>query len=196
MFDKKERQGKHTFPHRDIWKSEKKNKGPLNQEKYCPNLVQLSKLKSFEVHKKDPDVRGFRVFDIKEKSLGIIEDLIVDTVEMKVRYLFVNFTNLSGHEGQSIQLLLPVGVASIDGGEKKVYLKGIKEKNLSTCPPYNGDPITREFECILRESLNNNFDYEERPVSEFYESSDYDENLFFGKTRSYHSISVNFNLKK
>ena len=54
------------------------------------NLTPMSNLSDYKIEKGDPDPRGWTVRAADGQSLGKVEDLLVDTSAMKVRYLVVD----------------------------------------------------------------------------------------------------------
>jgi hypothetical protein len=50
-------------------------------------IVPLSELHSHKIASGDPDVRGWTVVTAAGETIGQVEDLLVDTAELKVRYL-------------------------------------------------------------------------------------------------------------
>lgn len=54
------------------------------------NLRPLSEISSYTIEKGDPDPRGHTVISGDGRRIGEVEDLIVDTSAMKVRYLVVD----------------------------------------------------------------------------------------------------------
>ena len=52
-------------------------------------LAPLSELDGFKVAEGDPDIRGWDVLASDGSKVGEVEDLVVDTAAMKVRYIDV-----------------------------------------------------------------------------------------------------------
>jgi hypothetical protein len=52
-------------------------------------IAPLKELKDYKVAKDDPDVRGWNVFGRDGRAIGEVNDLLVDTGAMRVRYLDV-----------------------------------------------------------------------------------------------------------
>jgi sporulation protein YlmC with PRC-barrel domain len=145
------------------------------------HLTRLSDMTDYEVADRDPDVRGWKVFSAEGVKFGKVEDLIVDPDEMKVRYLDVEVDE--GVEGVSEErhLLIPVGVASVDAKDDKVFIQTIQTVSLLKTPSYKGGAITREYEDELRKQY---FEEKERREDEDYYSSEYyNEDNFFRARR-------------
>lgn len=158
-------------------------------------LYRLEELDDYEVENDDPDVRGWGVYDVTERKLGTVDELIVDPLALKVRYMIVDFDNLEGIEGNNHRLLIPIGQASLDEKKDRVYLKNLGTKKLKKAPKYTGDPITRDYEHSIRQNFSDNEALEERPLSDFYEHDDFNEKIFYGNRRTHHSEVENSKFK-
>jgi PRC-barrel domain len=55
----------------------------------APQVAPLKELKDYKVAKDDPDVRGWEVITRDSRRIGKVNDLLVDTAAMRVRYLDV-----------------------------------------------------------------------------------------------------------
>ena len=98
-----------------------------NSLRLHPNMDRLNNLRDLEVADDSPDVRGWDVSTMNERAIGRVEDLIVDTRDMKARYLLVDVS--SSNDGATRergtdddQVLVPVGRASIDESDRQVRL--------------------------------------------------------------------------
>jgi sporulation protein YlmC with PRC-barrel domain len=142
-----------------------------------PHLFRLNDLNDYEVADRDPDVRGWLVYSAEGIKFGKIVELIVDPDAMKVRYLDIEVDE--GVEGVTDErrLLVPIGVASVDEKDDKVFIRTIQTVSLLKTPPYKGGVVTRDYEDTLRRSFLNE---KERPLDEDYYSSDYynEENFY------------------
>ena len=63
---------------------------PETTLKFSENLKPLSELPDYKVEPGDPDPRGWTVISTDGRSLGRVEDLVIDTSAMKVRQLIVS----------------------------------------------------------------------------------------------------------
>jgi len=85
-------------------------------------LRRLKDLPDLDVAEQDPDVRGWVVTSGNGEYIGAVDDLIVDTNVMNVRYLEVDLdrTLLSG--GETRHVLVPIQGAQFDRTIKSVIL--------------------------------------------------------------------------
>jgi hypothetical protein len=63
--------------------------GPAAGTATPSQIAPLKELKDYKVAKEDPDVRGWNVIGRDGRMVGEVHDLLVDTGEMRVRYLDV-----------------------------------------------------------------------------------------------------------
>lgn len=115
-------------------------------------LLPLSNSKDFKVAKDNPDVRGWRVVGADGESLGLVKDLIVDTQEMKVRYLALTADRRFYNDNYDRYLLVPIGAAALDKKGNNVFVSNIDSKTILNYPTYQGGPITEDYEYAVREA--------------------------------------------
>ena len=79
-------------------------------------VVPLGQLDDFRVAEGDPDGRGWEVLASDGRKIGEVDELLVDTAAMKVRYLDVDLdvddVVLSG--GHDRHVLIPIGYARLE----------------------------------------------------------------------------------
>lgn len=118
-----------------------------------PYIGRLSDFDDYEVADQDPDVRGWDVIGSDGTKYGEVDNLIVDRQEMKARYLEVELNDDLTPENEERHLLVPIGMASLDEDNNRVYLGDIDRATLTQVPAYDGGPITREYEQSVRTAL-------------------------------------------
>jgi photosynthetic reaction center H subunit len=148
---------------------------------YEEGLYRLSELDDYEVADEDPDVRGWEVYSSDEKVFGKVEDLIVDTNAMKVRYLDIrvkdDITGVDDHH-----MLLPIGLASIDEKKDVIRAGNVETVTILKYPKYEGGKITRDYEDNLRKSYNPEFERKEED-QDYYNNEYYDDERFYSSRR-------------
>lgn len=74
--------------------------GRLDEALPGPSVTPLSKLHNYRISEGDPDVRGWEVLGADGRMIGTVDDLLVDTEALRVRYLDVNLdSSLFGEQG-------------------------------------------------------------------------------------------------
>lgn len=153
-------------------------------------LFRLGELDDYEVADSDPDVRGWEVMSRNGTIIGKVEELIVDPTAMKVRYLDVDLgeefiktrSDYRPEEKVEYHLLVPIGTAVLDEEDDEVLLRNVEPDVLLTCPVYNGDTITRDYENAVRRTLTpSETDY---ASASYYEHDIYNEDAFYGPRRT------------
>lgn len=94
--------------------------GRLDEALPGPSVTPLSKLHNFRISEGDPDVRGWEVLGADGRKIGEVDDLLVDTEALKVRYLDVHLdASLLGEEAGAApatpRLEAPPTQAAADG---------------------------------------------------------------------------------
>jgi uncharacterized protein (TIGR02271 family) len=128
------------------------------------------------------DIKSFAVYDYTNDKIGSVDDIIVDETG-KFRYLILD----TGFWIFGKKVLLPIGKASIDNVQEKIYVKGLTKEQAKSLPEYDDD-------------MTIDYDYEER-VRKVYRGEEYDnsdtaslnENTTAGYDRSaYNSDTYNY----
>ncbi len=118
-------------------------------------VVPLGQLDDFRVAEGDPDVRGWEVLASDGRKIGEVDELLVDTGAMKVRYLDVDLDTddvvLSG--GPDRHVLIPIGYARLERDRDCVMVEGLALSEVADLPSYGQGPLTRDFETSVRESF-------------------------------------------
>ncbi|MDJ0695885.1 DUF2382 domain-containing protein [Mastigocoleus sp. MO_188.B34] len=90
------------------------------------------------------DIKDFSVYSEADEKVGSIHDVIVDGTG-RFRYFIID----TGFWVFGKKVLLPIGRATIDYNEKRVYAVGLRKDAADRLPEYNDDMVI-------------DFDYEER----------------------------------
>ncbi|MDJ0633037.1 MAG: DUF2382 domain-containing protein [Xenococcaceae cyanobacterium MO_188.B29] len=103
------------------------------------------------------DIKNFSVYDYANDKIGSVYDIIVDETG-RFRYLVID----TGFWIFGKKVLLPVGRASIDYSDKRVYASGLTKEQAENLPEYD-------------ENMTIDYDYEEK-VRMVYRGVEYDKN--------------------
>lgn len=156
-------------------------------------VVPLDDLDDFRVAGDDPDPRGWEVVAADGGRIGEVDDLLVDTGAMKVRYLDVGVDDRLSAEPDR-HVLVPIGYARIDRDHDRVIVDGLSSADLRAIPSYRHGPITRDFETDVRDSYRRgrapaqagaaSSDPGHAAHDEFYGDDSFDEAGFWAARRS------------
>lgn len=114
-------------------------------------VVPLGQLDDFKVAEGDPDVRGWSVVASDGRTIGEVDELLIDTGAMKVRYLDVEVENGLMTEPDR-HVLVPIGYARLDQDADRVIVDNIASTDLRTMPAYDQSSLTRDYESSVRTS--------------------------------------------
>jgi uncharacterized protein (TIGR02271 family) len=114
-------------------------------------VVPLGQLDDFKVAEGDPDVRGWTVVASDGRTIGEVDELLIDTGAMKVRYLDVEVENGLMTEPDR-HVLVPIGYARLDQDADRVIVDNIASTDLRTMPAYDQSSLTRDYESSVRTS--------------------------------------------
>lgn len=99
------------------------------------------------------DIKSFSVYSDNDKKVGSVNDVLVDE-NGRFRYLVIN----TGFLGLGKRVLLPVGSATIDYAQERVYALGFTKEQAENLPEYNDE-------------MNVDYDYEEQVRSSYRQPS-------------------------
>jgi sporulation protein YlmC with PRC-barrel domain len=117
-------------------------------------VVPLGQLDDYKVAEGDPDVRGWEVLASDGRKIGEVDELLVDTNAMKVRYLDVDVEDGVIGDGMDRHVLIPIGYARLEQERDRVMVDGLSSTDLHALPAYDQGPLTRDFESSVRNSFS------------------------------------------
>lgn len=117
-----------------------------NMPDSTPRVAALGDLGDFQVADGYPDPRGWDVTTADGQKVGKVHDLIVDTGEMRTRYLDVKLDKDAIGASDDRDVLLPVGAAQLDENDDNVMLGSWTEAQLAALPAFEHGEISRQYE--------------------------------------------------
>lgn len=146
-------------------------------------LVRMEKVEDdYQVAEDDPDVRGWDVITNAGEKIGEVDELIVDTSAMKVRYLDVEIDN-NLLDTDERHILIPIGSASLDRDKHHVKVTYLEKASLANYPAYNGASISRDYEHKIMSALSPTYQTGSISNDRFYEGEHFDADRFSGTKR-------------
>lgn len=91
----------------------------MQQQHSDHGLSRLSGLDDYRVSSEDPDPRGWSVVTTSGTRVGEVEDLVIDTAAMKVRFFEVRLDQARGGDGL---VVLPADALDVSDGERELLL--------------------------------------------------------------------------
>jgi uncharacterized protein (TIGR02271 family) len=128
------------------------------------HLGRLNDLDEFKVADGYPDPRGWDVKTADGQRVGRVDDLIVDTQAMRVRYVSVEVDRSLGQAARDAvtpgdqggadgtHTLIPIGSVELDDAHDDVLVSGYTSQHVAGLPRYAGGAsgaITREYESSV-----------------------------------------------
>jgi photosynthetic reaction center H subunit len=159
-------------------------------------VVPMDQLDDFKVAGDCPDPRGWDVIGADGEKVGEVDEMLVDTQAMSVRYLDVCVDAKLSGSGRDRHVLVPIGRAELDAGSDCVHLHGLSAAEAARLPEYDHGPLTRDFESRLRDTLEGRpdgaaasaeiphrraEDRGEAPADDFYAGPLFDGTRFYGR---------------
>ena len=141
-------------------------------------LARLSDLDDFKIAKGDPDIRGWEVKATDGRTLGKVDDLIVDTGAMRVRYFELKGDKKALGLDDDQHLLIPIGTARLDEKDDNVFIDRLPAGGFARAPLYTRGKLNREYETSLRSAYGTT-----ETKGDFYGNDLYEDRRFFGKRR-------------
>lgn len=108
-------------------------------------LTHLSDMKDYEIADGEPDIRGWDVRASNGDKIGDVEDLLVDSASLRVRYIEVKLEKDLVVNADRRHALLPIGSARLDDDDDNV-LVSMDSERLRALPAYVRGTLNREYE--------------------------------------------------
>jgi sporulation protein YlmC with PRC-barrel domain len=103
----------------------------------------------FEMVKGQPDIRRWQVVSSDGHKLGKIDELIIDTVAQRVRYMIIALTDNKVLQLEKRTVLVPVGYAQLHPADDCVVLTGVTPYQLRALPKYDKDHLGPKSEIDI-----------------------------------------------
>ena len=143
-------------------------------------LVRLEDMSGYKVASDDPDVRGWDVRTRDGTAIGKVKTLIIDTHELKARYIEVELDRKALNLNESRRITLPIGNARVDDENDIVTLPEHSPAEISAIPA-SASVLNRDEELRIRRSFDDR--YSPNSDDDFYGHPHYDQGRFFGGRR-------------
>jgi uncharacterized protein (TIGR02271 family) len=147
-------------------------------------IVPLDELSDFKVADEDPDVRGWDVLSADGRRIGGVENLLVDTAAMKVRYLDVDVDDDLAGTDRDRHVLVPIGYARLDRDDNRIMVDSLNGSDVTNLPAYKKERLTRDYENTVRSSWDREFKNTSASTDrDFYAHDSFSDDRFYGRDR-------------
>jgi sporulation protein YlmC with PRC-barrel domain len=116
-------------------------------------VVPLREAREFRLPKTAPNVRGWNVFGEDHERVGVVEDMLVDPVEMKVRYLDVDLADDLFLLKEDRHVIIPMEAVELRERGEDVWIHGLTAKQIAMLPAYTGGSVDPLVEMRVREAF-------------------------------------------
>lgn len=146
-------------------------------------LAHLEDLDDVRIADGAPDVRGWVLESTDGRTLGRVEDLLVDTEAMRVRYMEVRLDGRLASADADRHVLVPIGTARLAEDRDGVLLDGDATR-LAGVPAYARGMLDHEYEASVLGSFGaGRAAARRRARGDVYDAGDFDERAFLGRRR-------------
>ncbi len=157
-----------------------------------PRIAALGDLGDFQIADGYPDPRGWDVVGANGLTVGKVHDLIVDTGEMRTRYLDVSLDKDAVGADDDYDVLVPIGAAKVDDIQDVVTLASLSTAQLASLPHFEHGEISRDYETSLMQRIDagstaastQGSDSSSSEAGNYYATPHFDDQAFFGNRRT------------
>ncbi len=108
-------------------------------------LMHLSEMNDFEIVDGEPDINGWDVRAASGDKIGEVEDLIVDSASLRVRYIEIEIHKDLVRDSDRRHALIPIGAVRLNDDKDDVVID-LGSERLLALPPYVRGTLSREYE--------------------------------------------------
>lgn len=157
----------------------------------------------YEIADGEPDITGWTIKDNNNRRIGVVDDLLFDPEQQKVRYIIADLKN-NDFDLERRKTLIPIGIAELHENNDDVILQSVLPWHIRALPRYNGrlsDEDEQDIFAIFsgaNTTLQNQGKYQPKPAN-FYEHSNFEyDNIFKrrGKKAGHKPGERRFNLRE
>lgn len=150
-------------------------------------LIPLSNSENYSIRAGDPDVRGWKVTTGGRRVVGVVDDLVLDRTERRIRYLRVRTSRHNDDGERESFILIPVGIAILHPELDEISVPQVMVSSIQGVETTNGGLLVREYEIAIRRGIlaavpeaAGDLDSD---ADDFYGHDVYDENRFYRPRR-------------
>lgn len=106
-----------------------------------PTVVPLKDAKDFRLAKGAPNLRGWTVYGSDNEKVGVVTQMLVDPVALKVKYLDVDVDDDLFGLVDDRHVLVPLENAELRDRSQDVWVQGLSGRDIASLPAYLGGPV-------------------------------------------------------
>jgi sporulation protein YlmC with PRC-barrel domain len=116
-------------------------------------VVPLRDAKDFRLSKGAPNLKGWAVYGSDNEKVGVVTQMLVDPLAMKVRYIDVDLADDLFGLTDDRHVLIPLEAVELRERSEDVWVQGMAGRDIATLPAYLGGPV----DPLLEEGVESAF---------------------------------------
>lgn len=116
-------------------------------------VVPLRQARDFRLPKGAPNVRGWSVFGEDHERIGVVDEMLVDPDQLKVRYLDVDVADDLFLLREDRHVVIPMEAVELRERGEDVWVHGLTARQVAMLPAYTGGPVDPLVEMRVREAF-------------------------------------------
>jgi sporulation protein YlmC with PRC-barrel domain len=122
-----------------------------------PRVVPLRDAKDFRLPKGAPNLKGWAVYGSDNEKVGVVTQMLVDTLAMKVRYIDVDLADDLFGLTDDRHVLIPLEAVELRERSEDVWVQGMAGRDIATLPAYLGGPVDPLLEEGVESAFNTSY---------------------------------------
>jgi sporulation protein YlmC with PRC-barrel domain len=109
-------------------------------------IVPLSEARDFRLSRGAPDPRGWTVFAGDNERVGVVKDMLVDPVAMKIRFISVDLADDLFNLREDRHVLVPMETVELRERGEDAWIMGASAREVAALPAFTGGAVDRWME--------------------------------------------------
>ena len=118
-----------------------------------PQVVPLREAREFRLPKTSPNLRGWNVFGADNERVGVVDDMLVDPVQMKVSYLNVDVADDLFLLRDDRHVIVPMEAVELRERGEDAWVQILTAREIAALPAYTGGPLDPVVEQRVHEAF-------------------------------------------
>ncbi|MBL7697478.1 MAG: PRC-barrel domain-containing protein [Chitinophagaceae bacterium] len=152
----------------------------------------------YEIADGEPDIIGWSIRDTNDRKIGVVNDLLFEPEQQKVRYIVANLRdNDFGIDRRKV--LIPIGIALLHENNDDVILNSTSAWQIRALPTYDRnmtDQDERDIFTIFSTTNTSLTNTDSQPYRNIYEHINYNYDNLFRNRRKENRPNKTFGIKQ
>jgi sporulation protein YlmC with PRC-barrel domain len=120
-------------------------------------VVPLRDAKDFRLSKGAPNLKGWAVYGADNEKVGVVTQMLVDPLAMKVRYIDVDLADDLFGLTDDRHVLVPLEAVELRERSEDVWVQGMAGRDIAALPAYLGGPVDPLLEEGVESAFNTSY---------------------------------------